>query len=49
MLRVDTNTEESRLTQSLLPKLGYTLAGEISLGFREGLRFYCYEKRLAAT
>jgi ribosomal protein S18 acetylase RimI-like enzyme len=45
VLRVDTNTK-NQATQSLLPKLGYTLAGEISLGFREGLRFYCYEKRL---
>jgi hypothetical protein len=30
----------------LFPKLGYTLAGEIGLGFRPGLRFLCYEKRL---
>ena len=29
------------------PKLGYTYAGEIGLGFRPGLRFRCYEKRLA--
>jgi GNAT superfamily N-acetyltransferase len=45
ILRVDTNTENPA-TQRLLPKLGYALAGEISLDFRPGLRFLCYEKRL---
>jgi 2-amino-4-hydroxy-6-hydroxymethyldihydropteridine diphosphokinase len=45
ILRVDTNTQNPA-TQRLLPKLGYTLAGEISLEFRPGLRFFCYEKRL---
>ena len=35
-----------RLLQRLFPKLGYELAGEIGLGFRPGLRFLCYEKRL---
>ncbi len=45
ILRVDTNTENPA-TQRLLPKLGYTLAGEIGLAFRPGLRFLCYEKRL---
>jgi GNAT superfamily N-acetyltransferase len=45
VLRVDTNTK-NEATQKLFPKLGYGLAGEISLGFREGLRFLCYEKRL---
>ena len=45
VLRVDTNTENAA-TQRLFPKLGYTLAGEIRLGFRPGLRFLCYEKRL---
>jgi GNAT superfamily N-acetyltransferase len=45
VLRVDTNTQNPA-TQRLLPKLGYTLAGEISLDFRPGLRFFCYEKRL---
>jgi 2-amino-4-hydroxy-6-hydroxymethyldihydropteridine diphosphokinase len=45
VLRVDTNTENAA-TQRLFPKLGYTLAGEISLNFRPGLRFLCYEKRL---
>ena len=44
-LRVDTNTH-NEATQRLFPRLGYVLAGEIGLGFREGLRFLCYEKRL---
>jgi ribosomal protein S18 acetylase RimI-like enzyme len=44
-LRVDTNTR-NEATQRLFPKLGYLLAGEIGLGFRPGLRFYCYEKCL---
>jgi GNAT superfamily N-acetyltransferase len=45
VLRVDTNTNNAA-TQRLFPKLGYTLSGEISLGFRPGLRFLCYERRL---
>lgn len=45
ILRVDTNTQ-NEATQRLFPKLGYVLAGEISLKFRPGLRFLCYEKRL---
>jgi GNAT superfamily N-acetyltransferase len=45
VLRVDTNTQNPA-TQRLLPKLGYTLAGEIGLSFRPGLRFLCYERRL---
>jgi ribosomal protein S18 acetylase RimI-like enzyme len=45
-LRVDTNTN-NEATQRLFPKLGYLLAGEISLEFRPGLRFLCYEKRLS--
>lgn len=48
VMRVDTNTKNVA-TQRLFPKLGYTLAGEISLNFREGLRFFCYEKRLEAV
>ena len=44
-LRVDTNSENTA-TQRLFPKLGYRFAGEITLGFRPGLRFFCYEKRL---
>lgn len=45
VLRVDTNTQ-NEATQRLFPKLGYVLAGEIGLGFRPGLSFFCYEKRL---
>jgi GNAT superfamily N-acetyltransferase len=45
VLRVDTNTQ-NEATQKLFPKLGYILAGETELGFRVGLRFLCYEKRL---
>jgi ribosomal protein S18 acetylase RimI-like enzyme len=45
VLRVDTNTR-NQATQRLFPKLGYLLAGEISLQLRPGLRFFCYEKRL---
>ena len=48
VLRVDTNTHNDA-TQRLFPKLGYQLAGEISLAFRPGLRFLCYEKRLTTT
>lgn len=44
-IRVDTNTN-NMATQKLFPKLGFVLCGEISLAFREGLRFLCYEKRL---
>jgi len=45
VLRVDTN-KANAATQRLFPRLGYTFAGEIGLGFRPGLRFHCYEKRL---
>jgi ribosomal protein S18 acetylase RimI-like enzyme len=48
VLRVDTNTQNAA-TQRLFPKLGYQLAGEISLQFRPELRFFCYEKRLRTT
>jgi ribosomal protein S18 acetylase RimI-like enzyme len=48
VLRVDTNTQ-NEATQRLFPKLGYILAGEISLEFRPGLRFFCYEKRLLSN
>lgn len=48
VLRVDTNTQNPA-TQRLLPKLGYTLAGEIGLSYRPGLRFLCYEKRLVGA
>ncbi len=45
VMRIDTNTQ-NRATQQLFPRLGYRFCGEISLRFRNGLRFYCYEKRL---
>jgi N-acetylglutamate synthase-like GNAT family acetyltransferase len=45
VLRVDTNTQ-NQATQNLFPKMGYQFAGEIGLGFRPGLSFFCYEKRL---
>jgi ribosomal protein S18 acetylase RimI-like enzyme len=45
VVRVDTNTQNAA-TQRLFPKLGYQLAGEISLQLKPGLRFFCYEKRL---
>ncbi|QMW06039.1 GNAT family N-acetyltransferase [Spirosoma foliorum] len=45
-LRIDTNSE-NQSTQKLFPKLGYQYAGEITLGFRPGLRFLAYEKPLA--
>jgi ribosomal protein S18 acetylase RimI-like enzyme len=45
ILRIDTNTK-NQATQKLFPKLGYVYAGEIGLGFRPNLSFYCYEKRL---
>jgi ribosomal protein S18 acetylase RimI-like enzyme len=45
VVRVDTNTQNVA-TQRLFPKLGYQLAGEISLQLRPGLRFFCYEKWL---
>ena len=45
ILRIDTNTN-NQATQRLFPKLGYVFAGEVGLGFRSNLRFYCYEKKL---
>lgn len=44
-LRIDTNIT-NQATQKLFPKMGYVLAGEISLAMRPGLRFLCYENRL---
>jgi ribosomal protein S18 acetylase RimI-like enzyme len=44
-LRIDTNTA-NEATKKLFPKLGYRFAGEIGLGFRPNLRFYCYQKEL---
>jgi len=46
VLRVDTNVQNTA-AHKLFPKLGYRLAGEIGLSFRPGMRFFCYEKRLA--
>ena len=48
VVRVDTNTQ-NEATQRLFPKLGYQLAGEISLQFRPDLRFFCYERRLRSS
>lgn len=48
VLRVDTNSE-NQITQRLFPKLGYHFAGEITLAFRPGLRFFCYEKLVRNT
>jgi GNAT superfamily N-acetyltransferase len=45
ILRIDTNTQ-NHATQQLFPKLGYSLKGEITLEFRPGLKFVCFEKRL---
>ena len=45
LLRIDTNTA-NEATKKLFPKLGYRFAGEIGLGFRPNLRFYCYQKKL---
>jgi ribosomal protein S18 acetylase RimI-like enzyme len=44
VLRVDSNGQ-NQATQRLFPKLGYSFASEIQLGFRPGLSFLCYEKR----
>ncbi|GGH03516.1 GNAT family N-acetyltransferase [Mucilaginibacter phyllosphaerae] len=44
-LRIDTNSH-NHATQQLFPKLGYSLKGEITLQFRPGLKFVCFEKRL---
>jgi len=45
LLRIDTNIA-NEATKKLFPKLGYQFAGEIGLGFRPNLRFYCYQKAL---
>ena len=44
-IRVDTNTQNLAI-QKLLPQLGYRYAGEISLAFRPGLRFACFDKHV---
>ena len=43
----DTNTHNQAM-QRLLPKLGYNFSGEITLDFRPGLRFRCYEKLVSS-
>jgi len=48
LLRIDTNVA-NQATQKLFPKLGYSFAGEIGLGFRPNLRFYCYEKKVHSS
>ncbi|QHS56088.1 GNAT family N-acetyltransferase [Mucilaginibacter sp. 14171R-50] len=45
ILRIDTNTQ-NHATRQLFPKMGYSLKGEITLEFRPGLSFVCFEKRL---
>jgi ribosomal protein S18 acetylase RimI-like enzyme len=45
LLRIDTNVV-NEAAKRLFPKLGYQFAGEIGLGFRPNLRFYCYQKKL---
>ncbi|TWR24655.1 GNAT family N-acetyltransferase [Mucilaginibacter achroorhodeus] len=45
LLRVDTNSQNVA-TQRLFPKMGYEFKGEITLQFRPGLKFVCFEKRL---
>ncbi|MBL4678211.1 MAG: GNAT family N-acetyltransferase [Mucilaginibacter sp.] len=46
LLRVDTNIQ-NLATQKLFPKMGYDYKGEITLQFRPGMRFVCFEKRLS--
>lgn len=43
--RIDTNLQ-NKSAQALFLKLGYVFAGEISLEFRPGSRFVCFEKKL---
>ena len=45
LLRVDTSAQ-NMAAQRLTLKLGYTFAGETNLGFRGGMRIFCYQKRL---
>jgi len=44
----DTNSHNQAM-QRLLPKLGYTFSGEISIAFRPGMTFLCYEKLLSSS
>ena len=47
ILRLDTNTQNFA-AQRLFVRLAYIFAGEVSFAGRTGLRFLCYEKRLAS-
>ncbi len=47
-LLIDTNTT-NQATQKLFPKLGYRFSGEIGLGLRPDMRFYCYEKKVHSS
>lgn len=44
-LRIDTNAE-NKAAQKLFVKMGYVYAGDITLEFRPGLLFCCFEKLL---
>lgn len=45
LLRIDTNKENSA-AQNLFLKAGYEFKGEMTLEFRPGQKFVCFEKRL---
>lgn len=45
LLRADTDPKNP-VTNYLFPKLGYQFVGSFGIGFRPGMRFLCYEKRL---
>lgn len=45
LLRIDTNMQNIA-AQKIFQKMGYQLAGEISLKFRPGMRFVCLEKKI---
>lgn len=45
LLRIDTNSENTS-AQKLFQKVGYQFKGEITLEFRPGLKFVCFEKVL---
>ncbi|GAB3924316.1 GNAT family N-acetyltransferase [Mucilaginibacter myungsuensis] len=45
ILRIDTNAE-NKIARNLFTKAGYEFRGEITLQFRPGLKFVCFEKLL---
>ena len=47
ILRTDTSADNLP-AQRLFPRMGYTFQGEISIGFRPGVRVLCFEKRLVS-